>query len=85
MADALGDRGEAKFEGAPNVVSARICEESGLLATSKCTRVISESFLPGTVPTKFCDMHEATDFALRDSGGAEGGSGEPGGTPPPDF
>jgi penicillin-binding protein 1A len=85
MAEALGDRTESKFEGAADVVSARICEESGLLATSKCTRVINESFLPGTVPTKFCDMHEAADFALRDVGAVPGEGREPGGTPPPDF
>jgi penicillin-binding protein 1A len=78
MSEALGERGEAKFETSPDIMSARICEESGLLATSKCTRVITESFLRGTVPTKFCDMHEPPDFALKDvevsSGGAPGGA-----------
>jgi penicillin-binding protein 1A len=81
MSEALGERGEAKFETSPDIMSARICEESGLLATSKCTRVITESFLRGTVPTKFCDMHEPPDFALKDvevsSGGAPGGARPP--------
>jgi penicillin-binding protein 1A len=66
MSEALGDRGDVKFQSSPDIVGARICEESGLLATSKCTRVITESFKPGTVPTKFCDMHEPTDWALKD-------------------
>ncbi len=66
MSEALGDRGDAKFQSSPDIVGARICEESGLLATSKCTRVINESFKRGTVPTKFCDMHGPTDWALKD-------------------
>jgi len=66
MSEALGERGDVKFENSPDIVGARICEESGLLATSKCTRVISESFVRGTVPVKFCDMHGPTDWALKD-------------------
>ena len=79
MGEALGERGEVKFESPGDIMSARICEESGLLATSKCTRVIAESFLEGTVPTKFCDMHEPPDFALRDGEKSSGGAppGEP--------
>jgi penicillin-binding protein 1A len=79
MGEALGDRGEANFESPGDIVSARICEESGLLATSKCTRVITESFLQGTAPTKFCDMHEPPDFALKDGENSTGGAppGEP--------
>jgi penicillin-binding protein 1A len=41
-----------------DLTSALICQESGLLATSKCTHVINETFITGTAPTKFCDMHE---------------------------
>jgi penicillin-binding protein 1A len=66
MSQALGERGEAKFELSDDIVSARICEESGLLATSKCTRALTESFLTGTIPTKFCDMHEPTPWEIRD-------------------
>jgi penicillin-binding protein 1A len=73
MGEALGDRGGAKFESSPDIVSGRICEESGLLATSKCTRIIMESFLQGTVPTKFCDMHGPADWALKDVEAASGG------------
>lgn len=85
MSEVLGERGGAKFDSSPDIAGARICEESGLLATSKCTRVISESFLQGTVPTKFCDMHEPPDFALKDVEASSGGPspGEP--RPPSDF
>jgi penicillin-binding protein 1A len=83
MGEALGERGDAKFESSPDIVSARICEESGLLATSKCTRVITESFLQGTVPTKFCDMHGPADWALKDVEAASGGGDAE--KPPPDL
>ncbi len=77
MSEALGDRGDVKFKNSPDIVGARICEESGLLATSKCTRVISESFKSGTVPTKFCDMHGPTDWALKDvEAASRGGASE---------
>jgi len=85
MSEALGERGNVAFQNSPGIVNARICEESGLLATSKCTRVISESFLQGTVPAKFCDMHEPPDFALKDVK-APPASESPGESrPPPDL
>jgi len=79
MSQALGERGEAKFQLSEEIVGARICEESGLLATSKCTRAITESFLKGTVPAKFCDMHEPTPWEIRDIENSK----SPGETPPP--
>lgn len=36
---------------------ARICPESGLLATKECPRVMVEAFLEGTEPTDTCDLH----------------------------
>lgn len=83
MSEALGERGDPKFDASDQILSAAICEESGLLATKKCTRVITESFLKGTVPTKFCDMHEAPDWSLRDVGATP--TTPPGGTPPGVF
>jgi hypothetical protein len=76
MGEALGARGEPKFETSAEIASAAVCEDSGLLATKKCTRVITESFIRGTVPTKFCDMHEAPDWALRDTNAVKPGSAE---------
>lgn len=46
---------------------ATICTESGLLATSKCTRVRAEYFVAGSEPTTFCDMHQPKDFLMEDS------------------
>jgi len=76
MGEALGARGDPKFETSADILSAAVCEDSGLLATKKCTRVITESFIRGTVPTKFCDMHEAPDWALRDTNAVKPGSAE---------
>lgn len=85
MAHANEGKEDRKFEAAEGVVSARICEESGLLATSKCTKVITEAFMAGTTPTKFCDIHDSTSkWELHDSGSrldvsneAEGGEEVP--------
>jgi penicillin-binding protein 1A len=35
---------------------ATVCEKSGLLPSSSCETTISEVFVPGTVPTKVCDL-----------------------------
>jgi len=65
-----------------DLTSALICPESGLLATSKCTNAYTETFITGTAPTKFCDMHELppidkvdTDarYGCSDPPAAEGG------------
>ena len=42
---------------ADTIVFADICSETGLLATPRCPKIISESFLTGTVPTSTCGLH----------------------------
>ena len=41
---------------------ARICPESGLLATKECPQVMVEAFLEGTEPTEYCDLHGRERF-----------------------
>lgn len=36
---------------------ARVCPESGLLATNECPQVMVEAFLEGTEPKEYCDLH----------------------------
>lgn len=48
----------ARFKKPSNVVTAKICRNSGKLATSKCTSTYTEYFVEGTVP-KACDGHTA--------------------------
>ena len=46
----------ARFTKPSNVVYAKICQDSGCLATDSCTRTTSEVFVKGTVP-KQCEGH----------------------------
>lgn len=46
----------ARFQKPSNVVYAKICQDSGCLATDSCTRTTSEVFVKGTVP-KQCEGH----------------------------
>lgn len=46
----------ARFTKPSNVVYAKICQDSGCLATDSCSRVISEVFVKGTIP-KQCEGH----------------------------
>ncbi|CDM69186.1 Penicillin-binding protein [Clostridium bornimense] len=41
-----------------NIVSAYICEESGLLASKNCSYGYTEYFVKGTQPTKYCTSHK---------------------------
>ncbi len=51
------------FERPGNLVTANVCKDSGLLATDLCkhdqrgSRVYTEYFVKGTVPTKTCNVH----------------------------
>lgn len=45
-----------RFSKPENVVTANICSDSGLLASSKCTNKYSEIFIKGKLP-KTCDAH----------------------------
>lgn len=57
------DLKSATFEKPSGIVSATVCKDSGLLATDACkndqrgSRVFTEYFAKGTVPTKSCDCH----------------------------
>jgi penicillin-binding protein 1A len=62
MKEVVGDEYPEGFESRGDVVSATICQDSGLLATEKCKNVRVESFVGGTEPTEYCDMHEPEDI-----------------------
>lgn len=57
------DLKSAKFEKPDDIVTATVCKDSGLLATDLCkndprgSRVYTEYFVKGTVPTKTCTCH----------------------------
>lgn len=54
-----GARGPSKkFEVPSTVVFRKIDKETGLLASDKCTHIITEAFLDGYAPTRICREHE---------------------------
>ena len=49
--------GDGSFERPPEVVTAEVDPESGMLATDDCPAPVHEVFLSGTRPTEKCDLH----------------------------
>ena len=42
----------------PSIIQADIDRDTGQLSTPYCLRVMTESFLDGTQPTQFCELHQ---------------------------
>jgi penicillin-binding protein 1A len=45
-----------------------VCEESGLLMSSDCTKARREVFVEGTEPRRYCDRHRLSAQSLKKSG-----------------
>jgi penicillin-binding protein 1A len=59
------NRGPA-FVRPPNIIEELICQESGLLSTPYCPKVVREIFIEGNEPTRQCDMHRVSSYDLLD-------------------
>ena len=57
MKDIHEDLESARFEKPANIVTAKICLDSGKKATDECSRTYTEEFVEGTVPDE-CDGHK---------------------------
>jgi penicillin-binding protein 1B len=57
MTRALAGHADKAFDVPPNVNFADIDRDTGLLAVPGCVRVIHESFVAGTEPTEYCELH----------------------------
>ena len=57
MKAALAGRPRAEFDVPDGVTFADIDRDTGKLAMPGCPRTYAESFLAGTEPTEFCDLH----------------------------
>ena len=57
MDDIHEDLDSARFEKPNNIVKAKICLDSGKVATSECKHTYTEEFVSGTVPGK-CEGHK---------------------------
>ena len=60
MKDVHEDLEGERFEKPKNIVTAKICMDSGRAATDECTRTYTEEFVSGTVPGK-CDGHKKVE------------------------
>ncbi len=61
MKDVHEDLDGERFEKPKNIVTAKICMDSGKVATNECTRTYTEEFVSGTVPGK-CDGHKKVEI-----------------------
>jgi penicillin-binding protein 1A len=48
------------FEIPPGIIFKTVCLESGLLATDRCPRIITDVFTEETVPKEYCNLHPST-------------------------
>ena len=61
MDDIHEDLDSARFEKPDNIVTAKICLDSGKKATDECKRTYTEEFVSGTVPDE-CDGHKTVEI-----------------------
>ena len=61
MSDIHEDLEGRRFERPDNIVTAKICLDSGKRATDECTRTYTEVFVSGTVPDE-CDGHKTVEI-----------------------
>ncbi|MDD4856942.1 MAG: PBP1A family penicillin-binding protein [Candidatus Krumholzibacteria bacterium] len=59
------NRGPA-FNRPSNIIEELICQESGLLSTPYCPKVVREIFIEGNEPTRECDLHRVSSYDLLD-------------------
>ena len=57
MKTALAERPDTPFEVPEGIVFADIDRDTGRLALPGCPRVYHESFIAGTEPLEYCELH----------------------------
>jgi penicillin-binding protein 1B len=57
MKKALAGHGNEMFEAPDGITWAEIDRDTGKLATPGCPRTMTESFVSGTEPTEYCELH----------------------------
>ena len=61
------DKEDSLFEEPDNIVHAKVCRTSGLLATNKCSNTYSEIFVKDHLPDT-CDAHQNQYTICTESG-----------------
>ena len=62
------DLESARFEKPSGIVTKKICKDTGLLASSKCSNTYNEIFVSGTEPKETCDGGRTTVTLCSESG-----------------
>ena len=62
------DLESARFEEPSGIVTKRICRDTGLIASSRCSDTYNELFVSGTEPTDTCDGGRTTVTLCSESG-----------------
>jgi membrane carboxypeptidase/penicillin-binding protein len=57
MKSATAGRPSVEFEVPEGITFAEIDRDTGKLALPGCPRTMTESFLSGTAPTEYCELH----------------------------
>jgi membrane carboxypeptidase/penicillin-binding protein len=57
MKTVLAGHANRQFEAPEGITFVDIDKDTGKLATPNCPRVMSESFITGTEPTEYCELH----------------------------
>ena len=57
MKKALAGHGNRTFDAPEGITWVEIDRDTGKLATPGCPRTMSESFISGTEPTEYCELH----------------------------
>jgi len=60
-----GNRGPS-FGRPATIIEELICQESGLLSTPYCPKIVRDIFIEGNEPTRQCDMHRVSSYDLLD-------------------
>jgi penicillin-binding protein 1B len=68
MKAATAGEPNAEFEVPDGITFAQIDRDTGKLATPWCPRTLTESFLAGTEPTEYCELHREGVPEVRPSG-----------------
>ena len=68
MKAATAGASNAEFEVPDGIAFAQIDRDTGKLATPWCPRTLTESFLAGTEPTEYCELHRDGAPDVRPSG-----------------
>ncbi|MEA2021942.1 MAG: penicillin-binding protein 1A [Candidatus Caldatribacteriota bacterium] len=58
MKNSLKSYNKKDFPQPDKIIKTVVCEESGLLPTDSCTKLVKSAFIKGTEPDEYCNIHQ---------------------------